>query len=295
MIKNSSINRIIRTTLLLFILFLLYLFPNKKVYNLNPVNTGASNYHDIFLIDNNNYVSKTTISVKSIEKERLAYDLLETLIINGKNKDKIPFGFKAIIPEGTIINSVDVQNNRIIVSFSDKILDSNKDKMLECIIYTLTSISNIKYVELKINGVENDYFEKEYTRSIGINKKNDLFSLHNINDINIYYVSKIDNTNYYIPVTKYINSSDDKIKIIIDELSSNSSYESNLMSYLNYDTKLTNYTIEDDNINLSFNNSILNSNYDNKILEEVKYSISYSIKDCYEVSNVHFYINNKEY
>ncbi len=295
MIKNSSINRIIRTTLLLFVLFLLYLFPSKKVYNLNAINTGASNYHDIFLIDKKNYVSKTTISVKSIEKEKLARDLLESLIIDGKNKDKVPSGFKAIIPEKTIIEKVRVDNDRITVSFSDIIKNGKKDKMIECIVYTLTSINNIKYVELLINNKEDAFFEKEYTRSIGINKKSELTSLHNINDITIYYVSSMNNVNYYIPVTKYINTKDDKIKVIIDELSSKSSYESNLMSYLNYDTKLTNYNIEGDNLNLYFTDSILNSSSDNKILEEVIYSVSYSIKDSFEVNNIHFFVNNKEY
>lgn len=295
MIKSSSINRIIRTTLLLFVLFLLYLFPSKKVYNLNVINTGASNYHDIFLIDKNNYVSKTTISVKSIEKEKLARDLLESLIIDGKNKDKIPSGFRAVIPEKTTINKVKVNNDRIIVSFSSNIKNGQKDKMIECIVYTLTSINNIKYVELLIDNTEDNYFDKEYTRSIGINKRNELTSLHNISDITVYYVSNMNNVNYYIPVTKYVNSKDDKIKIIIDELSSKSSYESNLMSYLNYDTKLTNYTIEGDDLNLYFTDSILNSSYDDKILEEVIYSVSYSIKDSYEVNNVHFFVNNKEY
>ena len=295
MIKNSSINRIIRTTLFLFVLFLLYLFPSKKVYNLNVINTGASNYHDIYLIDKNNYVSKTTISVKSIEKEKLARDLLESLIIDGKNKDKIPSGFKAIIPEKTIVNKVRVDNDRITVSFSDRIKNGKKEKMIECIVYTLTSINNIKYVELLVDNKEDVYFDKEYTRSIGINKKNELTSLHNINDITIYYVSNMNNVNYYIPVTKYINNKEDKIKIIIDELSSKSSYESNLMSYLNYDTKLTNYTIQGDDLNLYFTDSILNSSSDNKILEEVIYSISYSIKDSYEVNNIHFFVNDKEY
>lgn len=295
MIKNSSINRIIRTTLFLFVLFLLYLFPSKKVYNLNVINTGASNYHDIYLIDKNNYVSKTTISVKSIEKEKLARDLLESLIIDGKNKDKIPSGFKAIIPEKTIINKVRVDNDRITVSFSDRIKNGKKEKMIECIVYTLTSINNIKYVELLVDNKDDAYFDKEYTRSIGINKKNELTSLHNINDITIYYVSNMNNVNYYIPVTKYINNKEDKIKIIIDELSSKSSYESNLMSYLNYDTKLTNYTIQGDDLNLYFTDSILNSSSDNKILEEVIYSVSYSIKDSYEVNNIHFFVNDKEY
>ena len=295
MIKRSSLNRIIKMTMFLFILFILYLFPNKNVYNLKTVKTSTSNYHDIYLLDKNNYVSKTTISVKSIEKEKLAIDLLNSLIINGINKNKIPNSFSAVIPENTKIQKLKVNNEHVLVSFSNDILKTNnKEKMIESIVYTLTSISNIKYVNILVEDKENDFFKKEYTRDIGINKKTDISTLNDISRITIYYVSSENNVNYYIPVTKYINSKDDKVKIIIEELSSKSSYESNLMSYLNYDTKLMSYTLEDSDINLYFNDSILNSKKDNKILEEVIYSISYSIKDSIPVSNVHFYVNNKE-
>ena len=284
MIKKCSINKIIRMTLLLFILFLFYFFPNKTEYTLNTIAASSSNYHDIFLLDKNNYVSKTTISVKSIEKERMAEDLLYSLIINSKNKSKIPSGFKSIIPEKTQIQKIKVDNEYITISFSEDILKTTeKEKMIECIVYTMTSISNINHVVILINERENAFFKTEYSRNIGINKNIDIYSLNNISSVTLYYINK-----------ENINSTDDKIKIIIDELSSKSSYESNLMSYLNYDTKLISYTLEDKDLKLYFDNSILNSKEDNKILEEVIYSISYSIKDSIEVSNIHFYVNNKE-
>ena len=296
MIKNFSINKIFKMTLLLFVLLLLYIFPTKKEYNLRTINTSSSNYSDIYLIDKNNYVAKTTISVSSIEKEKLAIDLLTSLIINSKNKNKLPNSFKAIIPEDTRINKVMVNNNEITVSFSKDILKekNNKTKMIECIVYTLTSINNIKYVNVLVDNKENNYFKKQYTRDIGINKKVEITTLNDINNVTLYYVSRSNDVNYYVPVTKYINSRDDKIKIIIDELASKSSFESNLMSYLNYETKLISYNLENDELNLYFNDAILNSKKDNKILEEVIYSISYSIKDSIEVSNIHFFVNKKE-
>ena len=164
--------------------------------------------------------------------------------------------------------------------------------MLECIIYTLTSINNIDYVKILVNEKENSFFGDEYSRNYGINKTYDITSLKNINDVTIYYVSKYNDVSYYIPVTKYFNSNEDKIKIIIDELSSRSSYQSNLMSYLNYDTKLINYTMDNNDLYLYFDRSILGE--DDKLLEEVIYSISYSIKDTISVNNIHFYVDNEE-
>lgn len=295
MLKRFSLNKIFKMSLFILVLFLFSIYPKNTKYNLEIKRVNGNNYHDIFLIDKNNYVSKTTIAVSSIEKEKLAYDLVTSLIVDGKNKSKIPNNFKAIIPKGTKIEKISIENKYLTISFDENILKTNnKEKMIEAIVYTLTSIKNITNVRILINQKENEFFKSEYTREIGINKEYKLSSLNDINNITIYYVSSINDNNYYIPVTKYINSKDDKIKVIIDELASKSSYQSNLMSYLNYDTKLINYNLEDNELSLYFNDAIINS-ADDKILEEVRYSISYSIKDSISVDNIHFFVNDKEF
>lgn len=292
MLRRYSINSILKMTLFIFVLFLFTLYPKNNKYKVKTIKTSSNNYHDIFLVDKNNYLSKTTIEVSSIETEALAKDLLTSLIVDSNNKNKIPNNFKAIIPKGTKIQKVSVNNKYITISFDKNILKTNsKDKMIEAIVYTLTSINDIKYVHILVDNEDNEFFLPEYSRDIGINKKYDIDSLNDINKVTIYYVSNNGDSNYYIPVTKFYNSNKDKIKVIIDELSSTSSYESNLMSFLNYDTKLVNYEIIGDDIKLFFNDKIKE---DNKLLEEVIYSISYSIKDTIPVSKVHFYVNNKE-
>ena len=294
MLKRFSINRLLKMTMFLFIFFLLCLYPKKNNYEIKTKEVFGGNFHDIFLINQDNYVSKTTVAVSSIEKEKLAKDLITCLIIDSNNKSKLPDGFKATIPKGTKLQKVSINNKYIVVSFDESILKTNdKERMLESIIYTLTSINNIDYVHIQVNGKENAFFDFEYSRNYGINKEYNITSLQDINNITIYYVSKYNDVSYYIPVTKYYNSNEDKIKVIIDELSSKSSYQSNLMSFINYDTKLINYTIDNDDLYLYFTDSILGE--DDKILEEVIYSISYSIKDSFPVSNIHFYVDNKEF
>ena len=216
MIKEIFLKRILKMTLLLSVLVLFYIFPNNEPssYDIAPV-SSSSNYHDIFLLDKNGFVSKTTVSVSSIEKEKMAKDLLKTLVVDSENKNKIPEGFYAIIPKKTIINSIKVNNETISVDFSDKIKKTiNKDKLVECIVYTLTSINGINKVYLTIDGKNKDFFIEVYDRSIGINKNIEIYNFHNLKTVNLYYISNNDNVNYYIPVTKYINDKRDRINII---------------------------------------------------------------------------------
>ena len=131
-------------------------------------------------------------------------------------------------------------------------------------------------------------------RSFGINKEYNINRLDNINKTTIYYINSFNNKSYYVPVTKINNDSRSKIEIIIDELSSNNTYKTNLMSYLNSNTKLINAEKVENELKLSFNDSILDDSNNQTILEEVIYTILLSVKDNYNVDSVIFSINNKK-
>lgn len=307
MIKEFSVKKILKYTVLLLIVFLFYLFPEKEKISLNePVFKEKNKIsHDIYLIDKNNYISKTTVAVNSTTKEDLVEELIEVLIIDGKYESRVPNGFNAILPVDTRLLDKKIEDNIVILNFNNDLLDTKKEyeeKIIESIIYTITSIDGINNVKINIDGKRLEKLPKTgkmldevLTRDFGINKKYDVNTIDNISKVTIYYTNKNNNDEiYYIPVTKYTNSNEEKIKIIVDELTSKISYESNLMSYLNYNAKLLDYSFNDDELDLNFNEYLFDSIQNQKVLEEVIYSISYSIMDNYEVSKINFYVNNKE-
>ena len=112
--------------------------------------------------------------------------------------------------------------------------------------------------------------------------------------ITIYYINKYNDNYYYVPVTKYINNTDDKVKVIIEELSGTPTYENNLMSFLNSNTELLNYEIKDRQMKLEFNNYLIDDIDKMNILEEVKYTISLSLKDNFDIDEILFYVGNEE-
>ena len=109
--------------------------------------------------------------------------------------------------------------------------------------------------------------------------------------VNKLYPTEVKNES----VTKYINSDEqDKVKIIIDELSTSITYETNLMSYLDTNVKLLDYEIIDETIKLNFNNLIFSDITSNVILEEVIYTIGLSLCDELDVKEVIFQVDNQE-
>lgn len=307
MIKRFSMKKISKYTILLLVVFLFYLFPTKEKYDLDKeVSKEVNiNYHDIYLIDKNNYVAKTNIQVSSLKKDLLIDELIEAMKIDGKYQDKIPNGFCALLPSDTKLLGKEINNDVVTLNFNSNVLDvksENEEKVIESLIYSITSIDGIDKIIIKIDGENLKKLPKtgiildtELTRDYGINKTYDIDSIKGINKVTIYYTNKNNNSDvYYVPVTKYVNNDEEKIKIIIDELASKFSFESNLMSYLNYNTKLLDYNLNENEIDLNFNEYLFDSSDNKKVLEEVIYSISYSVMDNYNVDKVNFFVNNEK-
>ena len=306
MLKRISIKKIITSCIVLSIAFLICFIPNNQKeekeyeYEINYVNKEIKT-HTIYLLDSNNYISKTDIKIDFDKKEEIAKYLVEALIQNSSKQDFIPSGFKSLINSNTKINSLKIDNNTIKLDLSNSYLDTTKEleeKTLESLVYTLTSIEDIEYVILYIDGeilttlpLNNIKLPATLSRKIGINKNYNLNSTKNITQTTTYYVSKFNDNYYYTPITTINNDEREKIEIIIDSLSS-SAIDNNLMSFLNNNAELLNFEQTVDTIAVNFDENILTNLEKNEILEEVLYTISLSIYDNYPVKEVIFMIND---
>jgi len=292
---TRSLKKITLSIFALILLFLMYLIPSNKEdnydYTVEYVNKDLLT-HTIFLLDSNNLLGKTEIIIKDNESTKLAKELINDLIINSPNEDKLPSGFKAFINPNTVINNIEIIDDTIKIDFNEYLLETKKEleeKTIEAIIYNLTSIENINKVIIYINGIILNYLPQNkinlptpLTRQFGINKKYNIKNTKNISKTIIYYISKFNDDIYYIPVTKISNDQDDKIEIIIEELKDN---PTNLDSYLNYNTKLVNKSYNDNDLILDFNEYILSDSDNYEILDEVLNTITLSIHDNYDIDN----------
>lgn len=298
-------------SLSLVALFLVCLMPNSKgmdyVIEKTSVEYVYNNTLDtLYLLDSNDYVARTSISGSEKEVLEVARDVVEALIIDGKRSDIIPNGFRALIPSGTEILGIDMVDDVLVVDLSNDILGINalyEEKMIESVIYSLTSIDGVDRITLKVEGMVWDRLPNSgknlpsvLDRSYGINKSYDLVNTNNVDNYTVYYVSKSMGDSYYVPVTKYVNNSEgkDKIRIIIDELATSPIYEDNLMSFLSSDVNLIDYRLDSDILSLNFSDDIFIDRGSSDILEEVVYTIGLSFGDSYNVKDVSLLVENEE-
>jgi Sporulation and spore germination. len=306
MLKRKALNKILFTTFTLFIILTIYMIPDKdEVENkLNPLITVEyknSDYGNVYLLNEASQLVKVNLLIKNNSKdlnEKIKV-IIESLIIS--NNNLIPQGLSAIIPKNSKVLAVNVDENIAYINFSKEILnieESKKLKMIESIANSLFELDNINgiaiYVEeTPIRELLSINIPSIITKDFGINKKYNINKPDNVSKVVIFYVNDIYGKSYYVPVTHYVNDDREKIKIIVEELKSYYVYEPNLISYLNNSAELTNYEIDNDKMILNFNNSIFMK--DNKILEEVIYTISYSVFANYDVKEVIFEVKENEF
>lgn len=310
MLKKMSIKKIMVSTCAILILLIIYLIPDNRSdislkndeieYTYNNITSV------IYLVDKNDYVARTSIVSCNCSEVDKAKDLVEGLVIGGKKSNIIPNGFRSIIPPDTSIKDITLEDKILTIDFSKELLDvseKEEEKMIEAIIYTLTSINGIDKVIIKVEGEvltnlpnSRKILPSALDRSYGINKDYELVTINNIDSYTIYYVNEYNDSNYYVPVTKYINSEiDERVRVIIKELSSSPIYETNLMSHLNTGVILNDYELIGNSLKLNFNELLLNDTNSNKILEEVIYTIGLSMNDVYnDLETVSFYVNDNE-
>ena len=287
---------------------MLYLIPTKKEVEFAETNLEyvyPNDLETVYLLDSNDYVARVLISASNDSIISKATSLIDALTIGGKKENVIPNGFRSIIPSGTKVIDIELEDGVLIINFSKDILDIDKkyeDKMIESLTYTLTSINGIDSIKLLVDGKElkklpnsNKLLPTFLDKSYGINKIYEITNVGNIDSYTVYFVNNVNDNKYYIPVTKYVNDyKQDKIRIIIDELASSFTYQSNLSSFLNENTKLLNYEVIDKQIKLNFNDMIFSDITNNDILEEVVYTICLSINDSIDIDSVVFLANDRE-
>ena len=304
MLKKQLIKKIMLSSAIMFSIFLICLIPNKSNDNIIKQELvyidENLNKENIYLLDNNNFLARTSVVLDNTDIELKAKELLNILIKDSSEENKIPSGFRGIIPSNTEILSLEYKDNLIKVNFNKYLLDVKKEyeeKVIESIVYTLTSIEEVKKIIIYVEG---DILSKlpqtkinlpsTLDRSYGINKEYNIKNYKDITKVTIYYLNNYNDNYYYVPVTKYLNDDRDKLEIIVEELASSNK----LMSYLNSNTLLLDKKIEDNKLYLTFNEYIFDNQDERIILDEVKNSISLTAMDNYDIEEVIFRYDNQE-
>lgn len=304
MLRTKALKKIFLTTLSLFILLTVFTITNYKNDNVIRTNLEIEEVvglktNNIYLLNDKGLLIQTKVLLDGATQEEKIKKLIINLTEGGSNS--FSDGLEKVIPRGTSVNNVIIGNKYVTIDFSKEILKVSEEKekaMITSIVYSVMDLDDYLGVSILVEGKSLEEYpnskekiNKILDKSIDINKSFNITSLNDINKVVIYYLENINDNLYYVPVTKYVNDDREKVNIIVEELATSYIYESNLMSFLNSNVSLLGYEEKNDIMFLNFNDYLFDGN--DKILEEVLYSIAYSVFDNYDVSMVSFLVNGE--
>lgn len=182
----------------------------------------------LYFKDDEGYV--VPLSVRIPASESVARRSLEYMVDGGPVQELLPEGFSALIPQGTIIDPVNIHQQVATVDLSEHFASYNAQderKILEAITWTLTGFSTIDRVQLRIKGhdlkempVAGTPMDEPLSRVMGINLENvPGVQYGQSTPVTLYFQNRMDTQfNYYVPVTRMVSRTPDVVGAAVHEL-----------------------------------------------------------------------------
>ncbi len=178
--------------------------------------------------------------------------------------------FAPVLPADSELQKVTIDQGHAVLDFNEAFLDYDLDQelpMLEALVWGATQFDEIDTVAFSVNGELLTKMPKKGTpltypldRSLGINNfELSSSTLHDSQNLNIYYVKEINGSQYFIPKSKRVSKQDLDVNDVVQEILTNISATSTLSQPLALEGVILPepVTMDMDTIIINLNNSIL--------------------------------------
>lgn len=251
----------------------------------------ATNYQTVvFKSDDNLLVPIEVDLMQELEPDSQYRNILEVM----KSKDFEYLGLHPILDSNLQVNAIAINDKSLTFDFSDNLYVNNNQEALdifEALAYVFC-VDGIEKINLKIDGNDVSQLENStiptscISDRLGINNFETTTNyLYKTTPIVVYNTKTINNREYYVPVTKRIESQDNdidtKVSLMLKEIESKQPL-----------TLVEQCTLKDGQLNIYLASNILNDNelIDNNLYHQIVKSASH----LDDVDKVSIYIDNQE-
>ncbi|MDN4592654.1 GerMN domain-containing protein [Polycladomyces subterraneus] len=221
---------------------------------------------ELYLLTDLGYVVPYTLSIpkeKGIAKEALSY-----LVKDGPEKGVLPKGFSGILPKGTQVKGVNIQDGTATVDFSKEFLSYDpkmENQILSAVTWTLTGFDSVKRVNIWVNGHPLETMPKGKTPAQGLTRAQGInvemaegVNVSQSMPVTLYFLGQTpDNMVYYVPVTRMINRTNNVAQATLAELVKGPQNGSRLSSALAETTQVHAATVKGDTVMADFSKELL--------------------------------------
>ncbi|MCF6138137.1 GerMN domain-containing protein [Pseudalkalibacillus berkeleyi] len=268
-----------------------------------PAGATDSQQLQVYLINENGLVVPQTMNLPLSQEP--AKQVVEYLVRDGKVSNMLPNGMRAVLPAGTEVLDVNIDQGTAVVDFSEDFKEyavEDEQRILQSLTYTLTQFDNISAVKIRINGIDQKVMPvnqtpigESMTRADGINiETNGVVDITGSDTVTVYFVGASDGKYQYVPVTRVVSSKDNLVKSTVNELLNGPSLQSGLLSDFRNTVELVSAPVEENGVvTLNFNEAILSELDNTAISNVVLNSLVLSITELTGVEKVSIKVNGE--
>jgi germination protein M len=239
---------------------------------INMAETQAQAQITLYAKDNKGFVAPISLNLTNTQSP--ARTALEYMVQGGPVASRLPAGFEALLPKGTIIKGVNILTEKklAVVDFSKEFLRYNPQderKILEAVTWTLTGFPKVERVQLWVEGKALKEMPSGKTpldqptgRSMGINiEKSEDAEFGQSTPVTLYFLNQNDqNYKYYVPVTRMVKRTDDVVTTIVQQLIKGPDPKKGLSPVMDSATKVHGVKKSDNLITVDFSGEWMGSN-----------------------------------
>lgn len=258
----------------------------------------------IYTKDAKGFVAPVTVNLpKTLAPATKA---LEYMVEDGPGQSLLPKGFGSLLPKGTRVKEINIQNNKLaIVNFSKEFENYNPQderKIMEAVTWTLTGFPTVDKVQIWVEGralkempVHKTPLDSELTRGMGINLEiPNGVNIGQSSPVTLYFVNQTpDQFTYFVPVTRMVKRTDDSARAALEQLIQGPGQEKGLASVMAPETGVLNISKSEDakTITVDFNDKLLGS--DKKIPAQTVQAVILSLTETTGASKVQIMVGGQ--
>lgn len=254
----------------------------------------------VFLKDPQHYI--VPISMEVPYEEGIAKLVLQYMTVNGPYAHLLPPGFTPILPEGTVVNGMNIDEHVAIIDFSSHFNNykaEDERKILEAVTWALTEFPTIKEVKIWVDGkllkempVAGIPLDEPLSRAMGINiEQGEGVRISQSTPVTLYFVNQTaDDQTYFVPVTRLIEQTDHRARAAMEQLVKGPSTPSHLLSAVPADTQILDVQQFDDLISLFVSDDLFQMH--NRAATESLHALVLSLTENSDATKVKITVNN---
>ncbi len=257
---------------------------------------------ELYFMTQTGHVAPYTLNLPS--SKGIAKDVLKFMVKEGPGQAMLPKGFTPILPKGTQVKALNIQDGVATIDFSKELLNykqGEEEDLLSAVTWTLTGFSTINKVNIWVDGKPLAVMPKEKTPAQGLTRSDGInlevakgTDITRSMPVTLYFMGQLpDNQTYYVPVTRMVNTTDNVGETVINELVKGPQLQSGLSATLDTTLKVNKVQVKGDLAVADFGEQLLQ--YEKNVAsEDALQTIVLSLTENTSAEKVKLSVNGKE-